>query len=47
MSETSPRPGDPAPQFEAAASGGRRIRLADLGGRSVVLFFYPKADTPG
>jgi peroxiredoxin Q/BCP len=39
--------GDPAPDFEMPASGGRRVRLADYAGKPVLLYFYPKADTPG
>lgn len=39
--------GDPAPDFEQISSDGQTIRLADFRGRSeVVLFFYPKDDTP-
>jgi peroxiredoxin Q/BCP len=46
---TSPLPkvGDLAPAFSAAATDGSTIRLADLTGKSVVLYFYPKDDTPG
>jgi peroxiredoxin Q/BCP len=40
-------PGDVAPEFEAPTSGGGRLRLSELRGRSVVLFFYPKAGTLG
>ncbi len=47
MGNPAPKVGDPAPLFDVDASGGARIRLADLRGRPVVLFFYPKADTPG
>jgi len=39
--------GDPAPDFELAADGGRAVRLADLRGKAVVLYFYPKDDTSG
>jgi peroxiredoxin Q/BCP len=39
--------GDPAPAFTAGTSGGGRISLADFKGRNVVLYFYPKDDTPG
>ncbi len=39
--------GDPAPDFDLAASGGGRLRLADFAGRMLVLYFYPKDDTPG
>lgn len=39
--------GSPAPDFELPDHTGRSVRLADLRGRNVVLWFYPKADTPG
>jgi peroxiredoxin Q/BCP len=39
--------GKPAPDFELAADSGERIRLSELRGRPVVLYFYPKDDTPG
>ena len=39
--------GDPAPAFEMPASGGRSVSSAALSGRPFVLYFYPKADTPG
>jgi thioredoxin-dependent peroxiredoxin len=39
--------GEIAPPFEVKAHNGRTIRLTDLAGRTVVLWFYPKADTPG
>ena len=39
--------GDKAPPFDLAATGGRRVRLADHAGRKLVLYFYPKADTSG
>ncbi len=39
--------GDPAPDFEMPATGDRIVRLSALKGRPVVLYFYPKADTPG
>ncbi len=39
--------GDPAPDFEAVDQDGRPVRLRDLRGKKVVLWFYPKADTPG
>jgi peroxiredoxin Q/BCP len=39
--------GDPAPAFEMPASGGRTVSLATLKGRPFVLYFYPRADTPG
>ena len=39
--------GDPAPAFSLPDDAGRSVSLADFAGRSVVLWFYPKADTPG
>ena len=39
--------GDAAPDFEMPASGGRTVRLADYAGKPFLLYFYPKADTPG
>jgi thioredoxin-dependent peroxiredoxin len=36
-----------APDFTLAASNGKNVRLSDFKGRSVVLYFYPKDDTPG
>ena len=39
--------GDLAPKFTAATSGGGRLSLSDLRGKNVVLYFYPKDDTPG
>lgn len=35
------------PDFEAAATGDQMVRLADLRGRNVVIYFYPKDNTPG
>ena len=39
--------GDPAPAFTAKTNGGQTVSLADYAGRHVVLYFYPKDDTPG
>ncbi len=39
--------GSQAPDFDLAADGGGRVRLADLKGKTVVLYFYPKDDTTG
>ena len=39
--------GDPAPPFELPASAGRTVSLAAQAGKPFVLYFYPKADTPG
>lgn len=40
-------PGDRAPDFELPDQDGRTVRLSDLRGQPVVVYFYPKADTPG
>ena len=40
-------PGTPAPDFALPADDGSTVRLSDLRGRNVILFFYPKDDTPG
>jgi len=40
-------PGTQAPPFEVSDHLGRRQRLADYRGRKLVLWFYPRADTPG
>lgn len=45
--ETLPEEGDLAPDFELEADDGSTVRLADFRGRKVVLYFYPKDDTPG
>ncbi|WP_194976337.1 thioredoxin-dependent thiol peroxidase [Aquiflexum lacus] len=39
--------GKPAPNFEAKDQNGNIIKLADFKGRKVVLYFYPKDNTPG
>ncbi len=39
--------GDVAPKFTVATSGGGKISLADYLGKNVILYFYPKDDTPG
>jgi peroxiredoxin Q/BCP len=41
------KPGDSAPDFTATAHDGRRIGLQDFRGKKVLLYFFPKADTPG
>jgi peroxiredoxin Q/BCP len=41
------KPGDPAPDFDLPADGGGRVRLADFKGKPLVVYFYPKDDTPG
>jgi thioredoxin-dependent peroxiredoxin len=40
-------PGERAPDFAASDHMGRTVRLSELAGRRVVLWFYPKASTPG
>jgi peroxiredoxin Q/BCP len=40
-------PGQTAPDFELPDQDGKPVRLSDLRGGPVVLYFYPKADTPG
>lgn len=39
--------GDRAPDFRLAADDGKEIALAELRGKPVVFYFFPKADTPG
>lgn len=41
------KPGDPAPDFHARSHDGDLVSLAALRGKNVLLWFYPKADTPG
>ena len=45
--ELSLKVGDKAPVFTAATSGGGKISLVDYLGKNVILYFYPKDDTPG
>jgi peroxiredoxin Q/BCP len=40
-------PGDPAPDFTLLNQQGEKVKLADFQGRKVLVYFYPKADTPG
>lgn len=42
-----PQAGQPAPDFELPSDTGERVKLSDFRGRPVVLYFYPRADTPG
>jgi peroxiredoxin Q/BCP len=39
--------GQQAPDFELGTDEGKRVRLSDLRGQPIVLYFYPKDDTPG
>src|SRR6202158_5248216 len=43
----APEPGDKAPDFTMPDQDGNPVSLSDLRGKTVVLYFYPKADTPG
>jgi peroxiredoxin Q/BCP len=40
-------PGDSAPDFSLPDQDGREVKLSDFRGQPVVVYFYPKADTPG
>ena len=40
-------PGDKAPDFTGRDHNGNTVKLSDFKGKTVVLWFYPKADTPG
>ncbi len=40
-------PGDRAPEFSLLDQQGRHVNLADFRGRTLLVYFYPKADTPG
>ncbi len=42
-----PQPGQAAPDFEAVTDSGEPIKLSDYRGKDIVLYFYPRADTPG
>ncbi|MGH2921747.1 MAG: thioredoxin-dependent thiol peroxidase [Gaiellaceae bacterium] len=39
--------GQPAPDFELTSDKGEQVKLSDFRGQPVVLYFYPKDDTPG
>jgi peroxiredoxin Q/BCP len=41
------KPGDKAPAFTLTDQHGKKVSLSSLKGKKVVLYFYPKADTPG
>jgi len=43
----APRVGEPAPSFQGVTEEGQPVSLEDLRGKTVVLYFYPKDDTPG
>ena len=42
-----PGPGSKAPAFSLPRDGGKTVSLADFKGQNLVLYFYPRADTPG
>lgn len=42
-----PAEGETAPPFKAERDGGESVSLSDFAGKTVVLYFYPKDDTPG
>jgi peroxiredoxin Q/BCP len=44
---TVPAPGSQAPAFRLPRDGGETVSLADFKGQNLVLYFYPRADTPG
>jgi thioredoxin-dependent peroxiredoxin len=39
--------GDKAPVFQATADDGKTVSLGDFRGKNLVLYFFPKANTPG
>ena len=39
--------GDLAPDFTASTNGGGKVSLSDFKGRNVILYFYPRDNTPG
>jgi peroxiredoxin Q/BCP len=47
LSSTHPAEGEMAPDFTLPSSSGEHVKLSDLRGKNVVLYFYPKDDTPG
>ena len=47
MAETQLKAGDMAPDFELMSDTGEPVRLSDFRGKRVVIYFYPKDDTPG
>jgi thioredoxin-dependent peroxiredoxin len=42
-----PKPGDPFPDFELSNQDGNPVRLSDYRGRKLIVFAFPKANTPG
>ena len=42
-----PKEGEKAPRFQSEADDGSTVSLNDYSGKNVILYFYPKANTPG
>ncbi len=42
-----PKQGERAPKFHSTADDGKEVSLSDYAGKNVILYFYPKANTPG
>lgn len=47
MAQTKLEPGDRAPAFTLLDQHGDKVKLSDFKGRKALVYFYPKADTPG
>ena len=47
MPELKLKEGDAAPDFSAVTNGGGRVSLSDFKGKNVILYFYPRDNTPG
>jgi thioredoxin-dependent peroxiredoxin len=47
FSSTTLKPGDAAPDFTLKDQFGKAVCLSDLRGKRVILYFFPKAETPG
>lgn len=47
MTEAKLKIGDAAPGFALKSDAGQTVRLSDFLGRRVIVYFYPKDDTPG
>jgi peroxiredoxin Q/BCP len=41
------KPGDMAPDFELVDQNGKKVKLSGFKGRKLLIYFYPKANTPG
>ncbi len=47
LGKSSLAPGDQAPPFDLPSDSGKNLKLSDFAGRSLVLYFYPRDNTPG